>query len=152
MRVSSFYSLHGGGKWKLSRGSLIVARGEKSSSFYWMHAEVSKYYVNAMENYNSMELWNKRLGHMSEKGMSVLSKKEVIQGIFGLHRQKCSHCFAGKQHMVYFMSYAPSGKPEVLDLVHSDVCGPTKPKSLGGTSYFVTFIDDHSRNLWVFPM
>ncbi|GJX38415.1 putative RNA-directed DNA polymerase [Tanacetum coccineum] len=33
----------------------------------------------------------------------------------------------------------------MLDLVHSDVCGPIKTKTLGGCSYFVTFIDDHSR-------
>ena len=33
-----FYSLYDGGKWKLSRGFFIVARDEKYSSFYWMHA------------------------------------------------------------------------------------------------------------------
>ena len=91
-----YFSLHGGGKWKLSRGSLIVARGEKSSFFFWMQAKVSKDVVNAVENDNAMELWHKRLGHMSEKGMVVLSKNEVIPGISGLHLQKCSHCFAGK--------------------------------------------------------
>ena len=68
----------------------------------------------------------------------------------GLHLQKCSHCFAGKQHMVSFKSSAPSRKPEVLDLVHLDVCGPMKTRSFGGTSYFVTFVDDHSRKLWFF--
>ena len=37
----------------------------------------------------------------------------------------------------------------VLDLIHSDLCGPM-PKSLGGAQYFVTFIDDHSRKTWVY--
>ncbi|KAG7553078.1 Zinc finger CCHC-type superfamily [Arabidopsis thaliana x Arabidopsis arenosa] len=147
-----FYSLHGGGKWKLSRGSLVVARGEKLSSFYLMQAKVSKDSVNALENDHAMELWHKRLGHMSEKGMSVLSKKEAIPRISGLHLEKCAHCLRGKQHMVSFKSSVPSRKPKVLDLVHSDVCGPMKTKSLGGASYFVTFIDDHSRKLWVFTM
>ena len=98
---------------KLSRGSLIVVRGKKSSSFHWMHAKVSKDDVNAVENDGAMELWHKRLGQMSEKGMSILSKNEVIPGISGLHMQKCSHCFAEKQHKASFKSSAPSRKPEV---------------------------------------
>ena len=73
-----------------------------------MQATLSKGVVNAVENDGAMELWHKRLGHMSEKGMSVLSKNEVIQGIFGLHLKECSHCFAGKQHMVSFKSSVPS--------------------------------------------
>ena len=35
------------------------------------------------------------------------------------------------------------------ELVHSDVCGPLKVKSIGGALYFVTFTDDYSRKLWV---
>ena len=37
----------------------------------------------------------------------------------------------------------------ILDLIHSDVCGPLKPLSLGGKGYFVTFTDDYSRFVWV---
>lgn len=32
----------------------------------------------------------------------------------------------------------------LLDLVHSDVCGPMEVSSFGGSRYFVSFIDDHS--------
>ncbi|GJX10932.1 putative RNA-directed DNA polymerase [Tanacetum coccineum] len=47
----------------------------------------------------------------------------------------------------------PSFRTEnILDLVHSDVCGPMKTKTLGGCSYFVTFIDDHSRKVWVYTL
>ena len=34
---------------------------------------------------------------------------------------------------------------DLLDIVHSDVCGPMHVNSLAGTRYFVTFIDDRSR-------
>ena len=32
-----------------------------------------------------------------------------------------------------------------LQLIHSDVCDPMQTESIGGRSYFVTFIDDYSR-------
>jgi len=38
---------------------------------------------------------------------------------------------------------------EVLDLIHSDVCGPLSHKTFGGARCFVTFIDDKSRKVWV---
>ena len=34
--------------------------------------------------------------------------------------------------------------------MHSDLCGPMKTNTLGGALYFVTFIDDCSRKLWVY--
>jgi len=40
----------------------------------------------------------------------------------------------------------------LLELVHSDVCGPLKVKSFTGALYFITFIDDCSRKLWVYAL
>ena len=34
--------------------------------------------------------------------------------------------------------------------MHSDVWGPTQVSSLGGSSYYVTFIDDATRKVWVY--
>ncbi|KAK4384625.1 hypothetical protein Sango_3042100 [Sesamum angolense] len=33
----------------------------------------------------------------------------------------------------------------LLDLIHSNVCGPLNTQARGGFSYFITFINDHSR-------
>ena len=40
----------------------------------------------------------------------------------------------------------------ILDYIHTDVWGPTKTASLGGKHYFVTFVDDFSRRVWVYTM
>uniref|UniRef100_A0A0D3BDR3 GAG-pre-integrase domain-containing protein n=1 Tax=Brassica oleracea var. oleracea TaxID=109376 RepID=A0A0D3BDR3_BRAOL len=81
INVDGLYSLHGGGRLNLSCDSLIVARGNISSYFYWMQVKVSKDVVYAVENDGSMELWLKRLGHMSDKGIFLLSKKEGLGSI-----------------------------------------------------------------------
>ena len=37
-----------------------------------------------------------------------------------------------------------------LDLIHSDVWGPTYNVSLGRSRYFVSFIDDYTRHTWIY--
>ncbi|CAN6567561.1 unnamed protein product [Malus baccata var. baccata] len=41
---------------------------------------------------------------------------------------------------------------EILGLIHTDVCGPMFTTSRGGFSYYITFIDDHSRFGYVYLM
>ena len=40
----------------------------------------------------------------------------------------------------------------ILDYIHTGVWGPTKTASLGGKHYFVTFVDDFSRRVWVYML
>ena len=47
----------------------------------------------------------------------------------------------------YSKKFKTQGNP--LEIVHSDVWGPTKESSIGGNKYFLTFIDDYSRKVWV---
>ena len=50
------------------------------------------------------------------------------------------------------MSFPSGGKrtKQILELVHSDVFGPVKVPSLGKSVYYVPFIDDFSRNTWIY--
>jgi transposase InsO family protein len=36
-----------------------------------------------------------------------------------------------------------------LELVHIDLCGPTRTQTLKGESYFMLFIDDYTRMAWL---
>ena len=40
----------------------------------------------------------------------------------------------------------------IFELIHSDVWGPSPVGSIGGSQYFVIFIDDYFRYSWIFPM
>ena len=56
----------------------------------------------------------------------------------------CEHCLYGKQAL-NSQSIVINKKQSVpLKLVHRDLCGPMPIVSMGGASYFVTFIDDFS--------
>jgi transposase InsO family protein len=43
-------------------------------------------------------------------------------------------------------------KRKILELVHTDVCGPMQTRSLRGAYYFLIFIDDRTRYTWVYFM
>jgi len=137
------------GTWKLSKGSMIVARGHICGTLYKTHVKICTDSLNIVEREASQNLWHQRLGHMSEKGLSTLVKKELITFVKGIAPDPCNHCLFGKQHRVSF-SYSSTRRSELLSLVHSDVCGPLEVESLGGNKYFLTFIDDASRKVWVY--
>ena len=61
----------------------------------------------------------------------------------------CEHCMYGKQNHVSFSSKATREKG-ILELVHSDVFGPMTVPSLGGSRYYVSFIDGFSRMTWIY--
>ena len=58
----------------------------------------------------------------------------------------CENCVYGKQNRVSFPSGSKKTK-HILELVHSDVFGPVKVPSLGNSVYYVSFIDELSRNI-----
>lgn len=95
------------------------------------------------------ELWHKRLGHLSYKGVSVLRK--LVLGInlppsqYDAKCNKCVSCVEGKQAVQKFPRGEAKRAKQLLELIHSDVCGPMPVNSLGGAIYLLTFTDDFSR-------
>ncbi|MCO5613004.1 hypothetical protein L7F22_067277 [Adiantum nelumboides] len=61
----------------------------------------------------------------------------------------CEACMMGKQHRQPFPQEASRAKAP-LELVHTDLCGKMNTTALGGSSYFMTLIDDYSRRTWVY--
>ncbi|KAL4324380.1 hypothetical protein GQ457_11G032480 [Hibiscus cannabinus] len=147
---AGYMNLFGGGKWKLTRNNMIVARGNKQGSLYVTQGKICKGEANVACGNSCLELWHRRLGHISEKRLQILAQKALIPEVKGKAIQPCIHCLAGKQHKVSFRrGNHPHRRKYVLDLVHTDVCSMNE-KSMGGALYFVTFIDDHSRKVWIY--
>src|SRR6202034_1879402 len=64
----------------------------------------------------------------------------------------CDGCFKGKASRTAIPDAATHRASVPLELVHSDICGPMNVESIGGCSYFITFIDDYSRYIVVKTM
>jgi transposase InsO family protein len=59
------------------------------------------------------------------------------------------HCIYGKHNRLRNPSDATRVKG-ILELIHSDVFGPVPIPSLGKSMYYLSFIDDFSRNTWIY--
>ena len=58
-------------------------------------------------------------------------------------------CQFGKQ-MLFHFNNSVSHVLSPFDLIHSDVWGPSSITTLGGSRYFVIFVDDFSRYTWIY--
>jgi transposase InsO family protein len=67
-----------------------------------------------------------------------LSKNEICKG-----------CMLGKNIKKSFPS-SNNRAQGILDLVHSDLCGPMSSPSLSGSLYYFIFIDDYSIICWIY--
>jgi hypothetical protein len=96
-------------------------------------------------------LWHRRLGHINFDNLVKVNNLGAVRNLPKIIKPSnpmCRHCQLGKQTRIRFKTkeYSTS-KP--LELVHTDLCGPTRTKSLQGESYFMLFIDDFTRMGWV---
>uniref|UniRef100_A0AAV1TZQ1 Integrase catalytic domain-containing protein n=1 Tax=Peronospora matthiolae TaxID=2874970 RepID=A0AAV1TZQ1_9STRA len=93
-------------------------------------------------------LWNLRLGHIGHDGLNCIVTKNIGIGIDISSVKKwdvCECCALGKQTRLCFQSNTTARTSKLLEVIHSDVCGPMQTSTFSGKRYFVTFIDDKSR-------
>jgi transposase InsO family protein len=98
------------------------------------------------------KLWHRRMKHLHHGALKVL--KEIVTGLPDFsteHHEVCKGCVMGKYTKTAFPS-SDNKTGGILDLIHSNLCGPMSSISLSGYEYYVTLIDDHSRKTWIYFM
>lgn len=100
-----------------------------------------------------IDLWHKRLGHTNQDDLYKLSqvKARGIELTRSSEEKRCISCLFGKQSKIPYQN-SRSSTTDVLQIVHSDVCGPMEPDSIGGSKYYVIFVDDFSSKVFVYIM
>ena len=126
----------------------IVAQGSLSHGL-WNLAVCNEGKAYTAEANSSVKLWHQRFGHLGINNLKKVHK--LVQGmdLIEANELQCDACSEGKQSRNPTTTVSKESA-KVLELVHSDVCGPIRPTTLGGNRYFVTFLDDFSRRSWVY--
>ena len=95
---ASYVTVFGNNSWKISKGSLTVTIGIKSGGLYTLHvSKVKNHVINVIEQ-PSVSLWHHRLGHMSKKGMEILSHSGYLHGFLFHDFEFCEHAFMVRKH------------------------------------------------------
>ena len=93
-------------------------------------------------NENSSSLWHKRLGHISKRRIERLMSDGILDSLDFEDFEICTNCIKGKQTNT--RRFGANRATDVLELIHTDICGPFLKVSWNGQQYFITFIDDFS--------
>ena len=100
---------------------------------------------------NKAYLWHCRLGHVGDKRLQKLNKDAYLGAFDYESFATCESCIMGKLPRSPFSGIGERAKG-ILELIHSDVCGPMLVQARSDSFYFITFIDDFSRYGWVYLM
>ena len=139
-----------GGVLKVSKGALVVMKARKVGSLYVLHGSIMTGSVavssSPMSDSDVTKLWHMRLGHMSEKGLTLLRKRGLLCGQSTGKMDFCENCVFGKQKRLSFSTGIHKTRGS-LDYIHFDLWVPAPVPSKGGARYLLTFIDDFSRKV-----
>ena len=87
--------------------------------------------------------WREKINRLSNDGYIDPSNFESYS--------TCEVCLLGKMTKAPFVGQSARAA-DILELIHTDVCGPINETARGGYSYFITFTDDQSRYGYLYLM
>jgi len=95
-----------------------------------------------------ISLWHRRLAHHDHNSVKQMISQSLVTGIDIQVKQApdpiCEPCLSGKMNANPFPpSTTRATKP--LELIHTDLHGPFKTRTISGYRYWITFIDDFTR-------
>jgi hypothetical protein len=127
----------------ISRGKISV-KGTKEDNMYFLKVDNKRSisdYVNVSND--DSYLWHLRLGHINKDKLIRMSKSGLLPTNISEKFAICESCIKGKMTNKSFSKHWKSS--ELLEIIHSDICGPLRTKTHKGMEYFITFTDDYSR-------
>ena len=122
--------------------------GQRKGYLYELNIEPIQVLIHEASNIN--EVWHRRLGHLNFKALSTMEKMVTsLPKLKRDHSSICKGCALGKNTKNPFQTSTRKSN-NVLELVHSNLCGHMFVPSLGGFLYYILFIDDFSKKAWIY--
>lgn len=99
----------------------------------------------------SPSIWHEHLGHPSLKIINLI-KAGLVSSFNPLPSNFfCSSCLCNKSHRLPFGDSNLSSRGP-LDLIYTDVWGPSPVQSSDGFLYYVIFVDHFTKYVWLYPL
>ncbi|GLJ33801.1 hypothetical protein SUGI_0679410 [Cryptomeria japonica] len=129
-------------------GKLVAIGMQTKGNLFQLNANVSTYLMAKLDD---SWIWHRRLYHVNFDSIVKASKIKVVRGLPVLKKLDntlCRECQLGKMSSSTFKGKSFTAN-NLLDLVHTDLYGPMKTRSVQVDRYFMILTDDCSRMMWV---
>ncbi len=132
---------------RVSNNDVIATGSVNKNGLYELDVFDLAHCSNETSLIASLQVWHGRLAHVESQGILNMASKDIVKGlkISSNEMSTCSGCLQGKGHRSPIPKTKTRSTNLILELVHTDMMGPFEVKSLGGSSYVITFIDDYSK-------
>lgn len=126
---------------------LIIEMKNKCYSVDWKTTRHNALFGSVIDS----ELYN-CMGHVNYDSLQRMFSQNIVDGLPKIVKPNHVYkiCQLGKQSKLPFPKSKRWKATEKLQLIHTDLVGPTKTQSLGGSSYYLLFIDDATGYCWIF--
>lgn len=134
-----------------NRNKKLLVTIKPENGIYKLCAPIDEVCMLANSIETNAMMWHRRLGHLNFGTLCKLNEAVVGVNIKGNDMQikQCKVCDLGKQQRKPF-PISETRTTKILELVHTDLCGPMETKSMGGARYMLTFTDDYSRKTFLY--
>ncbi len=106
--------------------------------------------MNAIKCTQDSTLLHKQFVHIAPTKLQHMIDNGIVSGIKKIDwtSSKCISCDIGHHTRMPLTGTTVSNATRPLYRIHTDVCGPVKPASLGGGSYVLVLIDEYTNYTW----
>ena len=94
--------------------------------------------VDVVDNDSATYLWHYRLCHIGVKHMKKLHSDGLLESLDYESLGTCEPCLMGKMTKTPF-SGTMERATDLLEIIHTDVCGPMNIEARGRYHYFLIF-------------
>lgn len=136
------------------KGKKVIVSGERCGNLYRLKKPNEKSMLaEAGHRDGCQHIWHRRLGHRNHEDINRIVQddlgKDLIIQDCGI-RSVCTTCCQGKLTRLPFPKQSMTRMEQILDLVHSDLCGQMEVTTPSGKRYVLTLTDDYSRYCTVY--
>ncbi|KAK1602410.1 hypothetical protein QYE76_016739, partial [Lolium multiflorum] len=137
--------------------NIFYGRAPEKNGLFLLDLDSSDTHIHNIDakriklNDNSTYMWHCRLGHIGVKRMKKLHTDGLLESLDFESLDRCEACLMGKMTKTPFSGMMERAT-DLLEIIHTDVCGPMSVASRGGYRYVLTFTDDLSRYGYIYLM
>ena len=111
-----------------------IATGVRMGNLYRLYVKSMPQQAMVAAGLTPEDLWHQRFDHLNLQDLILLQRKGMVDGLPVFHNVKldCDGCALGKMHREEFPLHVNRKERDILELVHTYICGPIQTRSLGG--------------------